>query len=137
MDGLTVDVITTVDTHAGQQTPALSLKLDKESMQVSGAAAQASAASSSGATGTDPMVATATTTHDDPVVVENSLKIMGWSIGIDLMRKLGMALLLVGVWASCSTGACPRATPEIRTPRPTATTAWSCRSPRSPSTTVR
>ncbi|MFI0433771.1 MAG: hypothetical protein ACH36H_11600, partial [Candidatus Nanopelagicales bacterium] len=96
MDGLTVDVITTVDTHAGQQTPTLSLKLDKESMQVSGAAAQASAASSSGATGTDPMVATATTTHDDPVVVENSLKIMGWSIGIDLMRKLGMALLLVG-----------------------------------------
>ncbi len=98
MDTLSVDVVTTVDSHAGQQTPTLAMTLDKDSLQVSSKSggSSGSGSSTSGTTNTDPMVATVTNTHDDTVVVENALKIMGWSIGIDLMRKLGLALLAVG-----------------------------------------
>lgn len=101
MDTLSVDIVTTVDNQAGQQTPTLSMTLDKDSLQLAPKSASASgsgstASSTTSSASTDPMVVTVTATRDEPVVVENSLKIMGWSIGIDLMRKLGLALVAIG-----------------------------------------
>ena len=123
MDNLTVDVITTVDTPGGLQTPTLAMTLDKASLQVASNSGGSSGSGSTTTTSTDPMVATVTNTHDDTVVVENALKIMGWSDRhrLDAQARPGAAGCRSPGFVF--TRGCPRATATTRTSPPTATTA--------------